>query len=86
MKYLRISLLVVAALAVLGVAGWYFVGWCLNKAFQSGGWPTLLLSFVSSFVTGMWVPHPSRVSKGGKQGSRMQPPSLALLIGFPATG
>lgn len=35
MKYLRISLLVVAALAVLGVAGWYFVGWSLNKAFQS---------------------------------------------------
>ncbi len=35
MKYLRISLMVVAALAVLGVAGWYFVGWSLNKAFQS---------------------------------------------------
>lgn len=35
MKYLRISLLVVAALAVIGIAGWYFVGWSLNRAFQS---------------------------------------------------
>lgn len=35
MKYIRISLVVVAALAVLGVAGWYFVGWSLDRAFQS---------------------------------------------------
>ncbi len=35
MKYIRITLVVLAALAVLGVAGWYFVGWSLNRAFQS---------------------------------------------------
>jgi hypothetical protein len=35
MKYIRISLAVVAALAVIGIAGWYFVGWSLNRAFQS---------------------------------------------------
>ena len=35
MKCIRITLVVLAALAVLGVAGWYFVGWSLNRAFQS---------------------------------------------------
>jgi hypothetical protein len=35
MKYIRISLAVVATLAVLGIASWYFVGWSLNRAFQS---------------------------------------------------
>src|SRR5579871_3916310 len=34
MKYIRISLAVLAALAVLGIAGRYFVEWSLNGAFQ----------------------------------------------------
>jgi hypothetical protein len=34
-KHARIILAVVAVHAVLGVAGWYFVGWSLNRAFQS---------------------------------------------------
>ena len=47
MKYIRITLVVLAALAVLGVAGWYFVGWSLNRAFQSGGWPSFELLGIS---------------------------------------
>jgi hypothetical protein len=35
MKYVRSIVIVLAALAVLGIAGWYFVGWSLNRAFQS---------------------------------------------------
>jgi hypothetical protein len=35
MKYIRIFLVVVASLAVLCIAGWLFVGWSLNRAFQS---------------------------------------------------
>jgi hypothetical protein len=34
MKYIRIALVVVASLAVLGIAGWYFIGWSMNQAFQ----------------------------------------------------
>jgi hypothetical protein len=33
-KYIRISLVVVVVLVVLGIAGRYFVGWSLNRAFQ----------------------------------------------------
>jgi hypothetical protein len=33
-KYIRVILVVVAALAVLGVAGRYFLEWSLNRAFQ----------------------------------------------------
>lgn len=33
-KYIRISLVVLATIAVLGVAGRYFVEWSLNRAFQ----------------------------------------------------
>jgi len=33
-KYVRISLVVVASIAVLGIAGRYFVEWSLNRAFQ----------------------------------------------------
>jgi hypothetical protein len=35
MRPIRITLAVVAALAVLGVTSWYFVGWSLNRALQS---------------------------------------------------
>jgi hypothetical protein len=35
MKYVRSIVIVLAALAVIGIAGWYFVGWSLNRAFQS---------------------------------------------------
>lgn len=35
MRYIRIAFVVVAAVAMLGVAGWYFVGWSINRAFQS---------------------------------------------------
>jgi hypothetical protein len=38
-KYIRIVLLVVAALVVLGVAGRYFVEWSLNRAFQQATKP-----------------------------------------------
>jgi hypothetical protein len=34
MKYIRIFLVVVASLAVLCIAGWLFVGWSINQAFQ----------------------------------------------------
>jgi|SRR5882672_718509 len=33
-KYVRISLVVLASMAVLGIAGRYFVEWSLNRAFQ----------------------------------------------------
>jgi len=33
-KYVRISLVVLASIAVLGIAGRYFVEWSLNRAFQ----------------------------------------------------
>lgn len=35
MRPIRITLAVAAALAELGVTSWYFVGWSLNRAFQS---------------------------------------------------
>ncbi len=35
MKYVRIVLVVVASLAVLGVAGWYLIGWSVSRAFKS---------------------------------------------------
>jgi hypothetical protein len=34
MKYIRIFVMVVASLAVLGIAGWFFVGWSISRAFQ----------------------------------------------------
>jgi hypothetical protein len=34
MRYIRIFLLVVASLAVVCIAGWLFVGWSINQAFQ----------------------------------------------------
>lgn len=34
MKYIRIFVTVVASVAVLGIAGWFFVGWSINRAFQ----------------------------------------------------
>jgi hypothetical protein len=34
MKYIRIFVMVVASLAVLGIAGWFFIGWSINRAFQ----------------------------------------------------
>jgi len=46
MKYIRVILVVVASLAVLGVAGWYFVRWNLNRSLQrvsrEGGFRKLL--------------------------------------------
>jgi hypothetical protein len=35
MKYVRSIVIVLAGLVVLGIAGWYFVGWSLDRAFQS---------------------------------------------------
>jgi len=34
MKYIRILVVVAVSLAVLGIAGWYFVGWSISRAFQ----------------------------------------------------
>jgi hypothetical protein len=34
MKYIRIFVVVVASLSVLGIAGWFFVGWSISRAFQ----------------------------------------------------